>query len=274
MGMCVCVVRPLHVMWFVVIASYRYNYGAPLWTQFVTSIVLRRSDFLHNHNQIPAGNDADNTTISRLFSTVTTSGAFTFYSRGVEDANIMIENCTFYNNSAGRNNPNNTRPVLLKAKGHGGAVLIRLANIQQAAISISNSRFENNFAEIDGGAVYLSFSENFSSSSVSISGSHFVSNTVLESSGGAVSLNSYSGSFNNSFSFQDCEFDQNQANSGGAIGVALYDTSENGIDLPDSASIENCIFNGNVAHKEGTAVGLFALVRVDESGFPVSFTNW
>ena len=260
----------------IVVALYynRYNYGAPLWTQFVTSIVLRRTDFLHNHNHIPASDDTDSTTINRLFSTVTTSGAFTFYSRGVENADIVIENCTFYNNSAGRNNLNNTRPVLLKAKGHGGGVLVRLANIQQATISISNSHFENNFAEIDGGAVYFSFSENFSSSSISISDSRFVNNTVLESSGGAVSLNSYSGSFNNSFSFQDCEFVQNQANSGGAIGVALYDTSINGIDLPDSASVENCVFNGNIAHKEGTAVGLFALVHVDETGFPVSFTNW
>lgn len=238
------------------------------------SITLLRTSFLHNQNQIPASADTENTTINRLYVTITTSGAFTYYSRGVEDANIVIENCTFYNNSAGRNNINNTRPVLLKANGHGGAVLVRLAKINAASISISNSKFETNFAEVDGGAVYFSLSENFSSSSVSIRNCQFVNNTALESSGGGISLNSYSGSFNNSFIIQDCEFEQNKANSGGALGVALYDTTIDSFDLPDSASLENCSFYSNVAMNEGTAVGLFSLVHVDESGFPVSFTNW
>ena len=206
--------------------------------------------------------------------TITTSGAVTFYSRGVEATNIMIKDCTFYNNSAGRNSINNTRPVLLKANGHGGAVLIRLAKIEAASIMISNSTFVNNFAEIDGGAVYFSFSENFSSSSVSIRNCQFVNNTALESSGGAISLNSYRGSFNNSFIIQDSEFELNQADSGGALGIALYDTTIDSFDLPDSASLENCSFYGNVARNEGTAVGLFSLIHVDESGFPVNFTNW
>lgn len=202
------------------------------------------------------------------------SGAFTFYSRGVEDANIVIENCTFYNNSAGRNNINNTRPVLLKANGHGGAVLIRLSKINAASISISNSNFSTNFAEVDGGAVYFSLSENFSSSSVSVRNCQFVNNTALESSGGAISLSSYRGSFNNSFTIRDCKFERNKADSGGALGIALYDTTIDSFDLPDSASLENCNFYSNVAMNEGTAVGLFSLVHVDESGFPVNFTNW
>ena len=186
----------------------------------------------------------------------------------------MIENCTFYNNSAGRNSINNTRPVLLKANGHGGTVLISLSKINAASISISDSTFSSNFAEVDGGAVYFSLSENFSSSSVLIRNCQFVNNTALVSSGGAISLNSYRGSFNNSFIVQDCEFERNKADSGGALGMALYDTTIDSFDLPDSASLENCSFHGNIAMNEGTAVGLFSLVHVDESGFPVNFTNW
>ena len=186
----------------------------------------------------------------------------------------MIEDCTFHNNSAGKNNVNNTRPVLLKANGHGGAVLIRLAKVQGATISVSNSRFVSNFAEVDGGAVYLSLSENCSSGSVSITHCQFVNNTALESSGGAISFNFYRGSFNNSFIIQDSEFSRNWADSGGAIGTVLYDPTIDGIDQPDSASLKNCSFYGNVGEKEGTAVGLFSLVHVDESGFPFSFTNW
>lgn len=205
---------------------------------------------------------------------ITTSGAFTFYSRGGDDARIVIEDCIFHNNSAGKNNLNNTRPVLLKANGHGGAVLIRLAKVQDATISISNSRFVDNFAEIDGGAVYFSLSDNCSSSSVLITNCQFVNNTSLESSGGAISFNFYRGSFNNSFIIQGSEFNHNRADSGGAIGTVLYDPTIDGIDLRDTASLKNCSFYGNVAEKEGTAVGLFSLVHVDESGFPFSFTNW
>ena len=218
--------------------------------------------------------DSENTTINRLYVAITTSGAFTFYSRGVEDANIAIKNCTFYNNSAGRNNVNNTRPVLLKANGHGGAVLVRLSKINAVSISVSDSNFSNNFAEVDGGAVYFSLSENFSSSLVSIRNCRFVNNSAQESSGGAISLNSYRGTFNNSFFIQDCEFERNKADSGGALGIALYDTTIDSFDLPDSASLKNCSFYGNIAVNEGTAVGLFSLVHVDESGFPVNFTNW
>lgn len=186
---------------------------------------------------------------------------------------IKIEDCIFHNNSGGRNSINNTRPVLLKANGHGGAVLIRLAKVQGAAISILNSRFVDNYAEVDGGAVYFSFSENCSSGFVLITNCQFMNNTVLESSGGAISFNFYRGSFNNSFIIQNSEFNHNRADSGGAIGTVLYDTIDV-IDLPDTASLRNCSFYGNVAAKEGTAVGLFSLVHVDETGFPVSFTNW
>lgn len=238
------------------------------------SITLTRTNFLHNQNHIPANIDSENTTIGSLYFSITTSGAFTFYSRDYAEAKVVIDNCTFHNNSAARNSVNDTRPVLLKANGHGGAVLIRIAGMQNVNISISNSHFEENFAEVDGGAVYLSFSENFSSSFVSITESQFVNNTALESAGGAVSLNLYRGSFNSTFLIEDSEFRLNQGNSGGAVGIALYETTIESTDVPDSASFKRCRFDGNAAQKEGTAVGLFSLVHVDQSGFPVSFTNW
>ena len=240
----------------------------------MSSITLIRTKFIHNQNQIPADVDNENTTIDLLYVSITTSGAFTFYSRDVPEATIVIENCTFYNNSAGTNSVNNSRPVLLKANGHGGAVLARLAKVKNASISISNSYFERNFAEVDGGAVYFSFSETFSSSSVSIENCQFLNNTALQSSGGAISMNFYRGSFNNTFFIQSSVFENNRADSGGAVGVALYDTTLDSIDLPDSAVITNCSFYGNSANKEGTAVGLFSLVHVDESGFPVEISNW
>lgn len=172
------------------------------------------------------------------------------------------------------NDANNSRPVLLKANGHGGALLIRLTQVEDAIITITNSRFLNNQAEVDGGGVYFSLSEDYSSSIITLVNTHFLNNVVRESSGGAVSLNLFRFSFNNSFLIQNCTFEGNGANAGGAFSIALYDTGTDSIPYPDSASFENCHFTSNWASNEGTAVGLFALVHVDEVGFPVNFTNW
>lgn len=251
----------------------RRNTGAPLQLQFVPSIVLRRTFFLNNNNQIPDEEDTANTTILDLYDSRTTSGGFSYFSRN-EDVHISIENCTFSNNSAGVNAANNSRPVLLKVNGHGGAVLIRLAKVQNAVIKITDSNFFNNHAEVDGGGVYFSLSENFSSSLITLVNNHFVNNSVQESSGGAVSVNIFRFSFKNSFFIRNCTFEGNGANSGGAFGIALYDTSLESIRYPDSASFVNCYFFKNTARNEGTAVGLFALVHVDEVGFPVNFADW
>ena len=43
---------------------------------------------------------------------------------------------------------------------------------------------------------------------------------------------------------------------------------------PDSVNFTNCNFIDNAAQNEGTAVGLFSLVHVDQVGFPVAFENW
>ena len=251
----------------------RSNTGAPLQLQFVPSIKLRHTSFLNNNNQIPAERDTSNTTITEIFNSRTTSGGFTYFGRN-QNVNILIENCTFTNNTAGLNDANNSRPVLLKANGHGGAMLIRLAQVEDAIITIADSKFINNLAEVDGGGVYFSLSEDFSSSTITLLNNQFLNNMVRESSGGGVSLNLFRFSFNNSFVIHNCTFESNGANAGGAFSIALYDTGTESIPYPDSASFENCLFKSNWASNEGTAVGLFALVHVDEVGFPVNFTNW
>ena len=244
-----------------------------LQLKFVPSITIIQTNFSHNRNQVPAENDTNETTIDQLYNSITTAGAFTFFSRGLSEAQIIINDCYFVNNSANTNDAGNTRPTLFKANGHGGAVLIRLAQVEFADIDISDCYFVNNQAEVDGGAVYFSLSENFSSSSVRLSNNKFIGNKV-ESSGGAVSLNSFSFSFNNTFVVEDCQFERNSANAGGAFSIALYDTSIDSIQWPDTASFINCDFHDNLALNEGSAVGLFSLVHVDEVGFPVNFTNW
>ena len=242
-------------------------------TQFVPSITLRNTSFLNNFNQAPADTDTENTTISELFDSITTAGGFTYFSQN-DSVNIKIENCSFINNSAGPNDINNTRPLLLKANGHGGGVLVRLTQVREAKIEISNSIFSDNEAEVDGGAIYFSLSENFSSSQITLRNNEFINNRVSVSAGGAVSLNLFSNTFNNSFEMQDCVFSNNSANAGGAFGITLYDTGESDVLQPNVAYFERNCFTENQSSNEGTAVGLFALLHVDQVGFQVTFNNW
>ena len=242
-------------------------------TQFVPVIKLIRTNFILNQNQLPAPEDNETTTIDELFDSITTAGGFTYYSQN-RSVEIVINDCRFINNSANVNDASSSRPVLLKPNGHGGAVLIRLAQVTGAKIHITNSFFEGNRAEVDGGAIYFSLSENFAANSIFISNSSFLRNRVFESAGGAISWNTFSFSFNNSLILEDCKFIENIGSIGGAVGISLYDTSINNFLLPDNIEFIRCMFHGNMARNEGTAVGLYSLVHVDESGFPVDFINW
>ena len=239
----------------------------------MSKIRLTRTNFILNQNQIPAPLDSKNTTITELFDSITTAGGFTYYNRN-DSVDITIEDCKFINNSANVNDVSTSRPELLKANGHGGGVLIRLAQVTNSNIRITNSWFEGNEAEVDGGGIYFSFSENFSSNSIYLYNNTFVRNRVYESTGGAVSWNVFSFSFNNSFVVKDCIFAENCGTAGGAVGISLYDISVDSFLLPDSAEFVGCKFLRNRARHEGSAVGLFSLVHVEEFGFPVGFTNW
>lgn len=242
--------------------------------QFSTGVELKNSVFVDNHNQARAEPDGNETTVEVLLRTITTGGVFTFFNRDTDFVDITITNCTFHSNSGNRNEPNNSRPVLLKSNGHGGAVLVRLANVQNSTVIIEDCWFQNNLAEVDGGAVFISLSEEVSSNLIVFRNNSFVNNTVETASGGAISINSFNITFNNTVTIEDCEFINNTGNAGGAVSVALYDSNLESTTYQDAVNIIQCNFINNSAFNEGTAVGLFSLVHVDQVGFPVSFENW
>ena len=187
---------------------------------------------------------------------------------------ILIQNCSFISNAANKNDPNNSRPVLLKANGHGGGILIRLSGVMESVITISDCLFENNTAQVDGGAIYFSLSDGLTSNTINLINNTFINNIVTVASGGAVSINSFNFSFNNTVWVDNCNFYSNQGNAGGAFSVALYDSNLLSTQSPDSVVFRNCEFKDNAAFNEGTAVGLFSLVHVDQVGFPINFTDW
>ena len=260
-------------MYLLIICSCRDNTGPSLQVRFSTGLSVIHSTFENNINkQTPPQSDLD-IEIDELYNTVQTSGGITLFSQ-TDPTDMLIQNCRFINNQASRNAPNNTRPVLLKQNGHGGALLVRLSGTVGGKITIVDSHFESNFAEVDGGAIYISISDRASTNQFIFSNITFSDNRIEDASGGAVSLNSFNFTHNNSFHLSDCVFRSNRGSAGGAFSVALYDSDLLSTESPDSISFERCSFVDNAAVNEGTAVGLFSLVHVDQVGFPVSFEDW
>ena len=120
----------------------------------------------------------------------------------------------------------------------------------------------------------MTLSERVSASTMTLARNKFTYNIVEEASGGAVSINSFNISYNNIIKVDKCYFEGNAGNAGGAFSVALYDSDIDSSSNPDSVTFTDCQFVSNEAENEGTAVGLFSLVHVDQVGFPVGFEDW
>jgi len=250
----------------------RDNVGSPLQLRFSTEIFVEDTIFRDNRNLFPAEPDTNSTNITELYRAIITGGGITYYSDAT--AGLYISNCMFINNSANQNDANNSRPVLLKTNGHGGAIIVRLAGSNNSVINITDTIFDHNSAQVDGGAIYFSFSEKATDNSVVLKNVNFTNNAVEQASGGAVSVNSFSISYSTIINVIDCDFINNSANAGGAFSAVLYDSDEESATQQDSIDFANCRFINNNASNEGTAVGLFSLVHVDQVGYPVNFTNW
>lgn len=253
--------------------TYRNNHGIPLLAFSVGRLKIYHSHFSHNINLLSATVRDTVTSLSDLYNSINTGGGIAFLGREMQ-TEIIIHNCTFSNNTASINHEDDLNQLFFRENGRGSAVLIRFAGVQNSSVNISNCLFINNSAEVEGAAVYMSFSDNTSSNHIHMLESHFTGNTAHLGSGGAVSLNSYQSSFNNTIVIEDSSFESNAADSGGAVSLALYSSSENVRVQNNQLFFINCSFQRNAAINEGTAVGLFCLAHVDVIGFPVSFSGW
>lgn len=259
-----------HMYYYVIC---RESSGSPLQIRFSTGISLLNCVFQDNRNLMQVEADTDDTTITDIYDIITTSGGLTVFTRGVP-IEVTIRACNFSSNTANTNPANNTRPVLLKANGHGGAILLRLVEANDSIVRIEDCRFENNFAEVDGGAVYMSLSEFSHGNTINLTNNVFLGNRVEEASGGAVSINSFNFSSDNHMFVSGCNFSGSYGDSGGAFSFALYNSNVETTRAPDLLQFNDCMFMDNQAKNEGTAVGLFSLVHVDQVGFPVYFQDW
>ena len=252
--------------------------GVAIQTRTTTGVTVKNCNFFDNYNQYPSH--------IRLKSNVTTSadeldhfgipsGGISMYSNNA--ISLEVDSCTFVNNSANINIPYVQRPVRLKPGGHGGAIFLRLPRVNSSNVSIHNSTFISNIAEITGGAINFRLKRG-SKNVFRISSCNFTNNSASATSGGALAIELFGDTDNNSFTVEGCTFEQNHAVGGGAISVAVYDFRRNEEGekggSADQIVLRNSSFVGNHAKWEGSALGLFSLYPSGEFPSEVVIQDW
>lgn len=167
--------------------------------------------------------------------------------------------------------------------GRGGAFGIFVNDVIENAtvnVIVDGCNFTNNNARAYGGAIYLTTNGLSGGNTFTVINSVFNRNRATIG-GGAYSLgSSRTGNFSNITSFvpshfhlDNCNFTQNSAQFGGAVGfVTTLDRKR----TTDTFTISNCIFDGNVAKTLGAAVMFSPLTypHLPEQDSPYIITDW
>ncbi|XP_065897690.1 uncharacterized protein [Dysidea avara] len=208
---------------------------------------------------------------------VTSAGGVSVFSHN-HTQKIVIFNSHFDSNHARNNSQKNSVPPQLKEFGHGGGLSVRLVNSSGGYICVVNSSFSNNRAEVGGGAISFTLAESHNNN-ITFSRVSFENNDCFfeKCIGGGISIDLFSPAKQNRIKFSSCDFMNNSATrgSGGAISLASADKgfSDDGSDEYKLLELLSCKFLYNVAHFEGTAVGLFSLGHVNQAGFRTLVRN-
>ena len=227
--------------------------------------------FCDNFNTRTFNEDSEIIDIDAAFGRALTGGGMTVINRRSSGVNIKVKNCRFINNSANNDSISSATPILLRKYGHGGGLLIRWIKVSESNVMIEDSLFQDNRAQVDGAGIFISLSNTSINNNLTIRNTTIENNNVEDSGGGGVSLNSFQVTHSNNFRIEDCIFANNSASAGGAFSLILY---QRDAEMEDQLIFINCSFIRNTAVNDGTAVGLFSLLHVDEVGFPVEFENW
>ena len=205
----------------------------------------------------------------------TTSGGISLY---IEDwpTNILIDNCTFHENSA---RPDDAVALVRRSEqyGHAGAVNLRLLSSTNSSVCIKRTTFTANTAQAHAGALAISLAGNSSLNNFVITDSIFANNycTINNCTGGAVGIDFISDTEFNTILFSDTNFTENKAKASGAIALS---TSVNAVFSPDGLSdqlvLKRCRFEKNAAFFEGTALGAYSLTHTAQIGVPVEIHDW
>ena len=180
------------------------------------------------------------------------------------NANYLINNCTFLDNSATTVEETTTKYIFTVGSSHqqfgrGGGLSIYFKGYTTDNIfTVTNCTIKNNTA-IWGGGILLEFLDSTQDSHVIIKEVNFISNSLsseIGTGGGALRIN-YFPQVDipaNTVNITDCVFDFNAAYFGGAI--SLSTRQENGTHVATNRiTLNHCTWQGNSAHI-GSAVDL------------------
>ena len=167
--------------------------------------------------------------------------------------------------------------------GRGGALGIFINEpIKDTAIYmiIDECNFTNNTADAYGGAIYLTTNQLSSGHRITLINSVFDHNYAGISGGGFAQGSTKSGDFNittvftpSHYQLDNCSFTHNSAQYGGGV---IFIIALNRKRTTDTVSLNNCIFDGNIASTIGAAIMISSLTypHLPEEDFPYNISNW
>lgn len=192
----------------------------------------------------------------------TAAGSLSLFAQR-RSTNLLVLGSRFFNNHAG----------IMLDYAPGGAISVRaLGNCTK--LCIERTVFDSNSAADDGGAVAIAVGNGTFNTAVIINNSTFTNNSCAHElcSGGAVNIDVKDTSLYNVIEIIGTRFTSNSASTGGAVSVSTADNVD-GSDN-DTLMIANCTFSANTAYYDGTALGVYSLVLVDEISLSVQIQNW
>ena len=190
-------------------------------------------------------------------------------------ASVYIYNCTFYNNSARGQFIDSTGALeALKFTGRGGGIALIFNATDAVNVTIEHTMFQENFANVIGGGLYLLFDGISINQSFNIHNNTFLSNTARSGAAGIVFayLSSISPTDISIISVRDCSFIRNHGGLVGAISIAMTYISG----ATKFLQISNCKFHYNTANEFGAAIGLHHadVLSTKRDVSPLEITDW
>ena len=176
----------------------------------------------------------------------------------VQRSRFRISNCTFKGNKADinqsdvqeMNSPNDLH------HGQGGGLFISLGVSCNISVLIKSCSFEENKA-LYGAGVYIKMEDYSANNTIIIKNTTFKSNNARQGGGGVrIEFLNYKKFVENQIHFEQCNFTSNHASTGGGVSFI----SANNISNPINFTFRNCIWTFNSADT-GSSVDMTAWLK-------------
>ena len=214
----------------------RNNFGGALEIAHPFNVIIEETIFLDNINAAPYNNSLEFEVSRELGSTRYSGGLTIFFRNLLYGSHVIIRKSIFKNNKASVNEYNQEdtkqRPTFYIPRGHGGSLLVLFKNSSYNKLTIEDSMFIGNTAELRGGAISILFyrgsadvsslgASSSNNNSVTINGCIF-HNNMCQGYGGAIDGHAFEAAIANNIFIQNSTIRNNSADQGaGGISFSL-----------------------------------------------------